>query len=97
MKQNGKHETSPSGLRAARKDNKIAALYAGISEPSVAKSVSERQRTFKQSQRELGMVRLEAYVTADQRQKYRELGGDEWLRKQIDQKYKKIAPHPEKV
>ncbi len=30
MKKNGKHETSPAGLRAAKRDNKIAAVYAGL-------------------------------------------------------------------
>jgi hypothetical protein len=30
MKTNGKHETSPAGLRAARRDNKVAAVFAGI-------------------------------------------------------------------
>lgn len=31
-----------------------------------------------------GYVRLDAYVTKEQRDKFRRLGGDEWLRKKID-------------
>lgn len=30
MKENGKHETSPAGLRATKRDNKIAGIFAGL-------------------------------------------------------------------
>lgn len=57
-------------------------------------SNAERQRAFKLAQAEAGMVRLEAYITAAQRAKFRALGGDEWLRKKIDAaKIKDAAPH----
>lgn len=48
-----------------------------------AKTPAERQRAFKESMKESGFVRLEAYVTKEQREKFRALGGDEWLRKKI--------------
>lgn len=50
----------------------------------MAKTTAERQAEFKQSMKEAGYVRLEAYVTREQREKFRQLGGDEWLRKKID-------------
>lgn len=49
-----------------------------------AKSVADRQRAFKESMKLAGFVRLEAYVTKEQREKFRQLGGDEWLRKKIE-------------
>lgn len=49
-----------------------------------AKTNAERQQAFKAAQKEAGYVRLEAYVTKDQRDKFRALGGDAWLRKKID-------------
>lgn len=48
-------------------------------------STAERQRAFKEAMKEAGYVRLEAYVTREQREKFRRLGGDEWLRKKIEQ------------
>lgn len=62
---------------------------AGCSQGSVtmdgmAQSTAERQRAFKQAMKDAGYVRLEAYVTREQREKFRQLGGDEWLRKKID-------------
>jgi hypothetical protein len=50
----------------------------------MAQSTADRQRAFKESMKEAGFVRLEAYVTKEQREKFRALGGDEWLRKKID-------------
>jgi predicted Holliday junction resolvase-like endonuclease len=50
----------------------------------MAQSTAERQRAFKESMKEAGYVRLEAYVTREQREKFRQLGGDEWLRKKIE-------------
>jgi hypothetical protein len=50
----------------------------------MAQSTAQRQRAYKQSMKEAGYVRLDAYVTKDQREKFRDLGGDEWLRKAID-------------
>lgn len=47
-------------------------------------TVAERQRAFKASQKAAGLVKVEAWVTLEQREKFRELGGDEWLRKRID-------------
>lgn len=49
-----------------------------------AKTTADRQRAFKESMKEAGYVRLEAYVTKEQREKFRALGGDAWLRKKID-------------
>jgi hypothetical protein len=49
------------------------------------KSLAQRQAEFKAAQKAAGLVRLEAYVTKDQRIKFRALGGDPWLRKKIDQ------------
>lgn len=45
---------------------------------------AQRQKAFKESMKAAGYVKLEAYVTKEQRQKFRELGGDEWLQKKID-------------
>jgi hypothetical protein len=50
----------------------------------MAQTTAQRQRAYKESMKEAGYVRLEAYVTREQREKYRQLGGDEWLRKAID-------------
>lgn len=47
-------------------------------------STAVRQRAFKESMKEAGYVRLEAYVTKEQREKFRALGGDAWLRKKIE-------------
>lgn len=47
-------------------------------------STAERQRAFKEAMKQAGFVRLEAYVTKEQREKFRALGGDEWLRKKIN-------------
>lgn len=52
---------------------------------AMAQSIADRQKAFKASMKQAGMVRLEAWVTKEQRRKFRdELGGDEWLRKKID-------------
>lgn len=51
----------------------------------MAKTPAERQAEFKQAMKEAGFVRLEAYVTKEHREKFRRLGGDEWLRKKIEQ------------
>lgn len=49
-----------------------------------AKTNAQRQQAFKAAQKEAGYVRLEAYVTKEQRDKFRALGGDSWLRALID-------------
>jgi hypothetical protein len=51
---------------------------------AMPKTPAERQAEFKRAMKEAGYVRLEAYVTLEQREKFRQLGGDEWLRKKID-------------
>jgi|GEM_PF-3840919 len=48
------------------------------------KTPAERQAEFKQAMKEAGFVRLEAYVTKEQREKFRQLGGDAWLREKIN-------------
>jgi predicted Holliday junction resolvase-like endonuclease len=50
----------------------------------MAQTTAQRQRAYKESMKESGYVRLEAYVTKEQRDKFRALGGDEWLRKRIN-------------
>jgi hypothetical protein len=50
----------------------------------MAQTTAERQKAFKDAQKAAGLVRLEAYVTKEQRDKFRALGGDSWLRKKID-------------
>lgn len=50
----------------------------------MAQTVAERQRAFKAAMKVAGYVKLEAWVTKDQREKFRQIGGDEWLRKKID-------------
>ena len=54
-------------------------------------TTAERQRAFKEAMREAGYVRLEAYVTKEQREKFRQLGGDDWLRKQIEKAARKFS------
>jgi predicted Holliday junction resolvase-like endonuclease len=49
-----------------------------------AQTTAQRQQAFKEAQRKAGYVRLEAYVTKEQREKFRAIGGDEWLRKKIN-------------
>lgn len=61
---------------------------------SPSKTVAERQRSFKKAMREAGYVRLEAYVSRDQRDKFRRLGGDEWLRKKVNAA--KVKPEEKK-
>lgn len=56
----------------------------GMTMDVMAQSTADRQRAFKESMKQAGFVRLEAYVTKEQRDKFRALGGDEWLRKKID-------------
>ena len=48
-----------------------------------AQTTAQRQQAYKAAQKAAGLVRLEAYITAEQRDKFRVLGGDEWLRKKI--------------
>lgn len=50
----------------------------------MAKTLAERQADFRQSMKDAGYVKLEAWVTKEQRDKFRSIGGDEWLRKKID-------------
>lgn len=52
--------------------------------PPMAQSTAERQKAFKEAMKQAGYVRLEAWVTLEQREKFRQIGGDEWLRKKID-------------
>jgi hypothetical protein len=52
--------------------------------PGMAQTTAERQKAFKAAQREAGMVRLEGYVTKEQRVKFFALGGWKWLRDKID-------------
>lgn len=59
------------------------AKYLGHN-PPMTKSLAERQADFRQAMKDAGYVRLEAWVTKEQREKFRQLGGDEWLRKKID-------------
>ena len=49
-----------------------------------AQTTAQRQKAFKEAKRASGLVRLEAYISAEQREKFRALGGDAWLRKKID-------------
>jgi hypothetical protein len=58
-----------------------------------AQTVAQRQRAYKAAQREAGLVRLEAYVTREQREKFRAIGGDEWLRKAINRAHPSQASH----
>jgi hypothetical protein len=58
----------------------------------MAKTVAERQRDFKAAMKAAGFVKLEAWVTLAQREKFRQIGGDEWLRKRID-----AARNPAKI
>lgn len=52
--------------------------------PPMAQSVAQRQRTFKAAMKAAGYVKLEAWVTLEQREKFRQVGGDEWLRDRIN-------------
>lgn len=52
--------------------------------PPMAKTLAQRQSDFRQSMKDSGYVKLEAWVTKEQRDKYRKIGGDEWLRKKIN-------------
>ena len=59
-----------------------------------AQTPAQRQKSFKAAMKAAGMVRLEAYVTKEQRAKFRDkLGGDEWLRKAISRAKPKETPH----
>lgn len=53
---------------------------------------AEKQKAFKQAMAEAGYVRLEAWVTREQREKFRQVGSDEWLRRKIDASKVKDAP-----
>lgn len=62
----------------------IGMATSGRHNDGMAQSVAERQRAFKASMKAAGYVKLEAWVTLEQREKFRQLGGDEWLRKKIE-------------
>jgi hypothetical protein len=91
----GKHETSRSWIRKNKKEAAIAFLFVrGDVRPRpeapvvdsiqpMPQSPAERQKAFKESMKQAGMVRLEAWVTKEQREKFRQLGGDAWLRERI--------------
>ena len=49
-----------------------------------AQTTAQRQKAFKDAQRAAGLVRLEAYVTPQQRDKYKAIGATEWLQKRIN-------------
>lgn len=49
-----------------------------------AQTPAQRQQAFKASQREAGMVRLDIWLTKEQRDRLTALGGVTWLRKKID-------------
>lgn len=51
---------------------------------AMAKTLAQRQADFRKAMKEAGFVLLTSYVTKEQRDKFRALGGDEWLRKKID-------------
>lgn len=59
-------------------------------------STAERQKAFKDAMKAAGYVKLEAYVTKAQRQKFRELGGDAWLQKKIDSAKVSLNKPPKK-
>jgi DNA segregation ATPase FtsK/SpoIIIE-like protein len=75
-------------IRSADMTDADKAALRTLDEPSenddMAQTTAERQKAFKAAQKAAGLVRLEAYVTKDQRIKFRALGGDPWLRKKID-------------
>lgn len=49
-----------------------------------AQTPAQRQQKVKAAKREAGLVRLEAYVTKDEREKYKAIGANVWLRKKIN-------------
>jgi len=49
-----------------------------------AQTTAQRQRAFKEAQAAAGRVRVDVYITKEQREKFTALGGVEWLRKAID-------------
>ena len=51
---------------------------------AMAQSNKERQQAFKAAQAAAGRVRVEVYITKEQRDKLAALGGAEWLRQAID-------------
>ena len=51
---------------------------------AMAQSTAERQKAFKDGMKAAGYVKLEAYVTKEQREKFVQLGGAAWLQKKID-------------
>lgn len=51
---------------------------------AMAKTLAQRQADFRKAMKDAGFVLLTSYVTKEQRDKFRQLGGDEWLRKRID-------------
>jgi hypothetical protein len=55
-----------------------------IDNRDMAQTTAQRQRAYKESMKEAGYVRLEGYVSPEQREKYKALGGEKWLRRAID-------------
>lgn len=57
MKKNGRHETSPAVVRAASRDNVIAAIFAGV--PAMtAKTPAQRQEDLRARRMLLGMTEV---------------------------------------
>jgi ribosomal protein S9 len=50
----------------------------------MAKTLAQRQADFRKAMKDAGFVLLTAYVTKEQRDKFRQIGGDEWLRERIN-------------
>lgn len=85
----GKHPARVPGVyqlaQQIRRVHQVSALTAAAGQnAAMAKTTAERQAEFKQAMKDAGYVRLEAYVTREQREKFRQLGGDDWLRKKIE-------------
>jgi hypothetical protein len=47
------------------------------------KTSAQRQKSFRQTRAAEGLVRLEAYVSRELRDKFKRIGGADWLRKQL--------------
>lgn len=47
-------------------------------------TTAQRQARYRENQRLQGLVRLTAYLTEVQREKYHRLGGEAWLRKMLE-------------
>lgn len=76
------NRTSPGA--AFNRCNRCENEWEPVDNPPMAQSVAERQRTFKAAMKAAGFVKLEAWVMPEQREKFRQLGGDEWLRERIN-------------